>query len=340
MDSLTQIILGAACGEAVLGNKIGNKALLFGAIGGTIPDLDVFIGKFIFGNQIDAMLFHRGFMHSILFSVLGAFLFGWLFYKLYNTGKRLNSTTLKGWVLLFFWSLITHPILDCFTPYGTQLFAPFSNYRVAFNNIAVVDPLYTLPFLVCVIVLMFFKRNTLKRKKWLIYGIAISSIYMLFTIGNKLYVNSIFKTSLAEENIEYSRFSAQPTLLNNILWYGIAETETHYKVSYYSLLDKTNRFSEWQELPKTRAISVSDYKDLEDLSWFSNGYFNIKKTNETDYLYSDLRYPLVKTKNGYKSIFSLLLFKDNNRLNMKPFAREVENMGETMLNIFERMKGI
>ena len=67
MDSLTQIVLGAACGEAILGKKIGNRALLFGAIGGTIPDLDVYVGNLLYGNKIDAMLFHRGFMHSIVF---------------------------------------------------------------------------------------------------------------------------------------------------------------------------------------------------------------------------------------------------------------------------------
>ena len=148
MDSLTQIVLGAACGEAVLGRKIGNRALLFGAIGGTIPDLDVFVGSWLFNNEIDAMLFHRGFMHSILFSILGAFILGWLVHKLYDSGKRKDSTTTKDWIFLFFWSLFTHPILDCFTPYGTQLFAPFSNYRVALNNIAVVDPIYTIPFLI------------------------------------------------------------------------------------------------------------------------------------------------------------------------------------------------
>ena len=80
MDSLTQIVLGAACGEIALGKKIGNKALLFGAIGGTIPDLDVFIGRWFHTSEIAIMAFHRGFMHSILFSVLGAFLFGWLFF--------------------------------------------------------------------------------------------------------------------------------------------------------------------------------------------------------------------------------------------------------------------
>ena len=88
MDSLTQIVLGAACGEIALGKKIGNKALLFGAIGGTIPDLDVFIGKFLYNNEIQAMAFHRGFMHSLLFATLSAFLFGWFAYKFYNTGIR------------------------------------------------------------------------------------------------------------------------------------------------------------------------------------------------------------------------------------------------------------
>ena len=118
------------------------------------------MGNLLYGNKIDAMLFHRGFMHSIVFSIIAAFALGWLVYYLYNSGKRLNTTTKRDWIVLFFVSLFTHPILDCFTPYGTQLFAPFTNYRVAFNNIAVVDPLYTLPFLICMIVLMFFNRTT------------------------------------------------------------------------------------------------------------------------------------------------------------------------------------
>ena len=159
MDSLTQIVLGAACGEAALGKKIGNKALLFGAIGGTIPDLDVFVGRWIYDNEIDIMAFHRGFMHSILFTVIGAFIFGWITYKLYNRKKRKGTTIQNNWIWLFFLSLFTHPILDSFTPYGTQLFTPFSNYRVAINNISVADPMYTVPFLICMIVLMFFKRR-------------------------------------------------------------------------------------------------------------------------------------------------------------------------------------
>ena len=240
MDSLTQIVLGAACGEIALGKKIGNKALLFGAIGGTIPDLDVFIGKFLYNNEIQAMAFHRGFMHSLLFATLSAFLFGWFTYKIYNTGIRRETTTQKDWIWLFFLSIFTHPLLDCFTPYGTQLFAPFSDYRVAFNNISVVDPLYTLPFLICMIVVLFLKRTNVKRLKWTKIGIYISSCYLLFTIGNKFYIDTIFKKSFKKAGISVQRFSAQPSILNNILWYAVAESEDKYHLTFYSLLDKSN----------------------------------------------------------------------------------------------------
>ena len=108
MDSLTQIVLGAACGEIALGKKIGNKALLFGAIGGTIPDLDVFIGNIFYSNSIDAMTFHRGFMHSLTFAFLGAFIFGYVFFKLSNSGKRLDTTTKKDWTWLFFYPFLPH----------------------------------------------------------------------------------------------------------------------------------------------------------------------------------------------------------------------------------------
>jgi inner membrane protein len=340
MDSLTQIILGAACGEAILGKKIGNKALLFGAIGGTIPDLDVFVGNLVYGNKIDAMLFHRGFMHSIVFTVLAAFIFGWLVHKLYNSGKRLHSTTQKDWINLFFWSLFTHPILDCFTPYGTQLFAPFSSYRVALNNIAVADPAYTLPFLICMIVLMFFRRTSSQRRLWLKMGIGISSIYMIFTLGNKLYIDSVFRKSLKHSEISVMRFSTQPAIFNNILWYGIAETEASYFVSDYSLLDSKSRFLNFTEVPKRRDLKPSEYKDIQGLAWFSNQYYSVHKLNENEFQYNDLRYPLLDIDNPNSSVFSLLLYKDENRLNMKPFTPKFESLGKVFNSLWERIKGI
>lgn len=340
MDSLTQIVLGAACGEAVLGKKIGNKALLFGAIGGTIPDLDVFVGKWIFKNEIDAMLFHRGFMHSILFTIIAAFLLGLLAYKLYNTGSRLHTTTQKNWIGLWFLSLFTHPILDCFTPYGTRLFAPFSNYRVAFNNIAVVDPMYTLPFLVCMVALMFFNRQNTKRKLLLRVGLSISSIYMVFTLGNKLFVDHIFEKSLNDSGIDSVRYSTQPAIFNTILWYGIAETKQSYFIANYSLFDKKKRFLNFKELPKKRDLSLAHHKDIKCLSWFSNGYFSIYKVDDTTYQYNDLRYPLLDTEDPNSSVFSMQIYKDENRLNMKPFKPKYDSLKKVLFEMWTRIKGI
>ena len=340
MDSLTQIVLGAACGEAVLGKKIGNRALLFGVIGGTIPDLDVYVGSWLYGNEIDAMLFHRGFMHSFLFTILATFLMGWLVYKLYNTGSRLHMTTQKDWILLFFWALFTHPILDCFTPFGTQLFAPFSNYRVAFNNIAVVDPVYTLPFLVALVVVMFFKRTSKGRRLWLKWGIAVSSVYMLFTIGNKLYIDDVFKKSLIESRVDFERYTVQPAIFSNVLWYGIAETKDSYVVSNYSLFDTKSRFWDFIKLPKQRDLKPSEYRDISNLAWFSNGYYSVYKINQNAYQYSDLRYPLLDESNPKSSVFSFILYFENDRLNMKPFERNTEKINVAIQSIWKRAKGI
>lgn len=340
MDSLTQIVLGAACGEAILGKKIGNKALLFGAIGGTIPDLDVFVGRWLYSNEIQAMAFHRGFMHSVFFAFLGCFLFGWVTYKLYNSEKRTNTTTLKDWILLFFWAIFTHPLLDCFTPYGTQLFAPISNYRVAFNNISVADPLYTVPFLLCMIILMFFNRNRTKRTWWLKAGIYISSVYMILTVLNKFYMDSVFKKSFEKAEISYQRFSAQPTILNNILWYAVAETKSQYHLTFYSLLDSSTTANQIITVDKNHDIIDMSDENLKTLAWFSNNYFNLSKKEKVGtYQYTDLRYPMLNPNDANTSVFNFTVFHQNGEWDILPFNGNPPNKEDFAIFI-QRIKGI
>lgn len=141
MDSLTQGVLGAAIGEAILGEKMGNKGALVGAIVATIPDLDVIL--YLFYDQFEMLSIHRGFSHSIVFSTLGAFLIAFILSKIkwfYNIKFRIQ--------LLFSWlALFTHILLDTFTAYGTQLLLPFSDVRLGFDSINVVDPIYTVPLI-------------------------------------------------------------------------------------------------------------------------------------------------------------------------------------------------
>jgi inner membrane protein len=340
MDSITQIVLGAACGEAILGKKIGNRALLFGAIGGTIPDLDVFVGKLLYNNEIDSMAFHRGFMHSFLFAILGAIAFGAVVFWLYNKGKRYGMTTQKDWMWLFFASIFTHPILDSFTAYGTQLFAPFSNYRVAFNNISVADPLYTLPFLVLLIVVMFLKRTSSKRRLFLKLGLGVSSLYLMLTLVNKYHVHGVYKRALAEEQIDYLRFQTQPTILNNFLWYGIAETTDAYFVGFYSILDATPTVSRWHRLPKNHDLLGDMPKDLETLSWFSGGYYNLSETSDPNtFLYKDLRYPMMDENDPNSTIFKFTITKKEDRWEAAPFYAPEVNRG-SLDSFWTRIKGI
>lgn len=340
MDSLTQIVLGAACGEAVLGKKIGNRALLFGAIGGTIPDLDVFVGRWLYQNEIQAMAFHRGFMHSFLFSIIATIVLGYFVFWLYNRGTRLGTTSLNDWIKLFGLSIFTHPILDSFTGYGTQLFAPFSNYRVAFDNIAVVDPLYTLPFLACIIILMFFNRMSNTRRSLLKWGVGISSFYIVLTLFNKAYINHIFKSDLRGRGIEYSRFKSQPTILNNILWYGIAESDEAFYVAFYSIFDKTDTPKKWQTLLKNhKLIDQLDF-DIKTLIWFSDGFYNFSPTDEKDTLiFRDLRYPLLDENDPNSSVFSFKITKTKMGWDTVPFDPETPKRDD-LSAFWQRLKGI
>jgi inner membrane protein len=339
MDSLTQIVLGAACGEVALGKKIGNKAMLFGAIGGTIPDLDVLFGNWFLNNEIDQLAFHRGFMHSIIFAIIASLVIGFVTSELYNSEKRKGSTNLKDWVWLFFLSIFTHPVLDSFTPYGTQLFLPFTDYRLAFNNISVADPFYTIPFLLCLLIAMFFKRSNPKRFKWAKAGIYISSAYMVFTFVNKIYMDSIFKESFEKANISYHRFSAQPTILNNFLWYAVAETDENYYVTFHSLFDKNKIAEKITSIPKNHDLIDMNHPDLKTIRWFSNDYYTLTINNAQQIIYKDLRYPLLDENDANSSLMSFRLVKEGDRWNMgRNFEKRFEgkSIWELIGGIFDR----
>lgn len=290
MDSISQFVLGAAVGEAVLGKSMKNKALLWGGIAGTIPDLDVIFSPVM--SEVDSLAFHRGISHSISFAVLGALLFGWLLFKLYNrrNGEGINAPpTLNKWRWMFFLAFLTHSLLDCFTMYGTQLFAPFSDYRVAFSTVSVADPLYTVPFLISLVVVAFYN-SPKKRALWNYIGIAWSCLYLCFTIVNKQFVSDKYEAQLAKQGIEYQRYILGPTILNNILWSATVETDSFYLQGQYSLFDKSdiifNRIDKHHNLLENKSYD----RTTSILKWFTDGYFNIITRSDGHLQFNDLRY--------------------------------------------------
>jgi len=231
MDSLTQAALGAAIGEATLGKHIGNKGAVLGAIVATIPDLDVAL--YLFYDKFEMLSIHRGFSHSIVFSIIGAFLIAYVL-------QRIKWTKLVSYqrLWIFAWlALFTHMLLDTFTAYGTQLFLPFSDWRVGFDSINVVDPVYTVPLLIGLICSLFFFKNKPSRAVYNQIGIAISTFYLLGTLGVKNHVEEHLKTELTEQNINYHSLLTMPVGIANINWYGVAKTNEGYddQLRFYNL---------------------------------------------------------------------------------------------------------
>lgn len=283
MDSLTQVVLGAAVGEAVLGRKVGSRAMLWGAIAGTIPDLDVFIRYFT--DPLTAREMHRGFSHSIVFSVLMAPILGWIANKIHK--KR--EIGLKPWAWLFFWALVTHPILDNHTVWGTQFFWPF-DIRLAFKNIFVIDPLYTIPFLVFTLIAMFHKRTNPRRRKFNNIGLIVSTSYMALTFIFKGVSYSKFENELEKNKIEYVEMDTRPMPFNTILWNAQIETKTGYRMAYYSFFDsKGIEFGE--EFPKNHHLlePYKDQKAIKQLIKIASGWYFVEEVGN-HLLFTDIRF--------------------------------------------------
>lgn len=331
MDSLTQIVLGAAVGEAVLGRKVGNKAMLYGAIAGTIPDLDI-ISSF-FTDTVTALEDHRGFTHSIFFSVLFAPIFA-LIVTQFEKYKNF-----KDWSWLFFWVLITHPILDAQTTWGTQLFWPL-DIRLAFKNVFVIDPLYTLPFLVFLILAMRQKKDSKKRQFYNNWGIIMSSSYLILTLILKSFSYQTFTKELAEQNIHYKEIETKPSPLNTFLWTANVETSDAFLIGYSSFLDQHPiQFSSY---PKNHHLlgDLAHHPKVKRMIAISKGWYTINKKNNTLF-YNDLRFGLLSTQpNAMNFVFKYKIELDTNGTPFFIEAPKEKRDGKKLLSeLWLRIKG-
>ena len=333
MDSLTQIVLGAAVGEAVLGKKVGNKAILWGAVAGTIPDLDVLTKLFF--DSVTSNEMHRGFSHSIAFSILFAPIFGWLIFKLYK-GKKASW---KGWTKLMFWGLFTHPLLDMHTTWGTQLLWPLE-YKFSYNNIFVVDPLYTLPFLAFLIFAMVQKRGTVKRARLNAMGIYVSSAYMVLTIVFKGITYAVFKENLEKQGITYIAMQTKPTPLNSILWTANVETENAFLVGYYSLL-VTDKNVPFRKFSKNHHL-LGEFKNdplIDRLAKLSHDWYTIDKRGGKLY-FNDLRFGLMGiSPDEQRFVFAYELTVVDGKLQAEETEKNTAEAKPMLAALFYRMLG-
>lgn len=267
MDSLTQIVLGAAVGELTLGKKIGNKAQLFGAIAGTIPDLDILL-NFAFPDNVSKILIHRSYSHAWLTHILLGIPLAYWCFRVYK-----KTIDFKSWYWLWLLGLTTHALLDAFTTYGTRLFLPFTDFQVGFNNISVIDPLYTLPFMFILGYCLFLKRDNPARLKWAWRSVYVSTAYMVMTFGVKYAVHQKVSSEMQRQQIPYEHLYTSPTFFNNALWASISTTDSVLTVGEYSVFQDQDSIS-FVSYPRHLELEKGfEGKGLTTLKWFSQGKY-------------------------------------------------------------------
>ena len=208
MEPATQALLGAATAELVAGKTLRGRALGWGAVIGMSPDLDVLLGPLHDGYG--SWLYHRGTTHSLWFGFVAGPLLGYLLWRWRDLGRE---DTLPGWIRIGIFALLTHPLLDGFTPYGTQFFAPFDRTRFAWNGVAIVDPAYSLMLGAGVVIALRRSLPEATRRLGLLAGVILSSAYLALGLVVNERVVSDLRGSLEPIYGRLERVRAYPTFL-------------------------------------------------------------------------------------------------------------------------------
>ena len=263
MDSITQALLGASVQASLLGRWQGRKSLVYGAMLGTLPDLDVLID---FGDAVANTTYHRGFSHSLFVLSVLAVVLAWLIRRIRPhpdySAMRLFLTL---WLVL-----ITHVTLDAFTTYGTQLFWPLTSAPVAWSSVFIIDPLYSLPLLLAVLVgaiAGFRGRAT----RWVTAALALSILYLGFTLAGKQMAEHRVEALVARENLQVQQLFSAPTPFNSLLWRVVLVDGDDYYETLVSWFDSEP--PQLVRLPRREELSalLADSPQHARLQWFTGG---------------------------------------------------------------------
>lgn len=332
MDPLSQGVIGAV--GATQGSKkypLGLVTLL-GFVSGLTPDLDIFIKSAT--DPLIALEYHRQFTHSLLYIPFGGLVCGLLFYTLF--ARRYLS--LKQTVLFCTLGIATHALLDACTTYGTQLFWPFSDMRVAFNVISIVDPLFTLPLLLMVLINLKFQRRCLVFAS-LIWAI----LYLCLGFVQRERAEAAGWELANSRGLDVTKLEAKPSFANLLVWKVIASTEDRYYVDAINVGlgepvifegDSIAKLNIDRDLPWLDAQS-QQAKDIERFRWFSNGYLSMSPTKPNTII--DMRYSLLP--NEINGMWGIKLDPSANADAHIDYREDFERSGDTFDKLWTMIKG-
>lgn len=232
---------------------------------GTLPDLDVFID---FGDVVRNFTYHRGFSHSLLV-LPGIALLIWLALRRWWAPVRAAP---RPWLVAIGLALLTHPLLDAHTAYGTQLLWPMTFTPTSWSTIFIIDPLYTLPLLAGVgAVVGWASRPGVD--KVLVTGLVLSTAYLGWTWVGKTIVERHARQSLEAAGMAYTAMFSTPAPLNSLLWRVVVLTDTGYAEGFDSLLIDEGDISFANHPSDTSALNdAGDIWAVQRLRWFADDF--------------------------------------------------------------------
>lgn len=268
MDSLTQILLGAAVAAAIAPPRHRRASLLAGAALGTLPDLDSFPIMLFTDDPVALMTLHRGFSHSLFVLPL----LGWLLWGLFRRrGGRVAQDPVR-WFWAIQLALVTHPLLDAFTVYGTQLLWPLPTPPVMWSSVFIIDPLYTI-WLLLACVAAFFLREGVRAQRALLAGLVLSTAYLGWSLLAKGTVEREAERALAAMGLADSPRFSVPMPLNTVLWRVVAMTPNGYVEGYRSLLADRGPMHFTGYPSNVQALREAGHVPaVQRLQWFNHGF--------------------------------------------------------------------
>ncbi len=282
MDSITQVVLGAAVGEATLGRRVGRKAALWGALCGTLPDLDVLLP---FADPVANFTYHRSFSHSVIVLAGLTPLVVWIIRNIHPADAQHRL----GWHALVYLAFVTHVLLDACTIYGTQLLWPLNTTPVGIGSVFIIDPAYTLLLLggLCALALC---RQNRARGRWLNgLGLMLGSLYLMWSFAAQRHVQRVAEAALAAANIPHQQIVALAAPLTTLAWRIVAMQPDGYQVGWYSLL-QSGRDIDFRRYASDPALlaGMHAHWPVQRLQWFTKG-FNRVALDGADIVITDLR---------------------------------------------------
>ncbi len=289
MDPITQGALGAAFAQTRASKKDLAKAALIGCVAGMAPDLDVLIRSS--ADPLLALDFHRHFTHSLFFIPFGALFCAALMHWLVSKRWALSFKQIYLWC---FMGYATHGLLDACTTYGTQLLWPLSRERFAWDLVSVIDPLFTLPLLLCVFCAAFGRRQ-LAVKAGVVWCV------VFFSAAGLQHQRALEMAETLAQSRDHQtlRLDVKPSFANLAVWKVVYETDSHFyvdavKPGLFSARiwegDRILKYDQSRDFPWLKAGTQQEL-DVDRFTWFSDGFIALDPNNDGQLI--DIRYSMV-----------------------------------------------